>query len=217
MTHITHAVICLHGLGSSGSNMAPLAQELNLPGVRFIFPDAPKRPVTCNQGYIMPAWYDIEHFDFTTRPYLSDAAGIDNSCQRIRSLVADEQARYGIAPNNIFLMGFSQGGSIALELGLHDSNTFAGIIGLSTLPAKALKTFEQVAPHSRNIPIFLAHGTQDKILPHSLAEYMHDHLQQLNCPITWRSYTMGHEICAQELADLRTWFLARIAVHADAP
>lgn len=204
---ITHSVICLHGLGSSGSNMSPLARQLNLPGVRFVFPDAPQRPVTCNQGYVMPAWYDIEHFDFTKR-YVCDEAGIDASCQRIRALIADEQAHYGIPPENIFLMGFSQGGSIALELGLHSDTTFAGIIGLSTLPAKALKTFENVSTHSQNIPIFLAHGTQDDILPFSMADQMASSLKELNCPLTWQSYIMRHEICAQELNDLRAWFLS---------
>jgi phospholipase/carboxylesterase len=204
---ITHSVICLHGLGANGDDLYPLAQQLNLPGVRFVFPNAPHRPVTCNQGYVMPAWFDIQHFDVSRR-YECDEVGIDASCQTVRELLANEQARYGISPQNIFLMGFSQGGSVVLEVGLHSQARFAGIIGLSTLPAKADKTFEGVSQASQQTPIFLAHGHHDDILPFNMAEQTHSRLKALDCAVTWKAYNMRHEICLQELQDLRAWIIS---------
>lgn len=202
----THTVICLHGLGASGDDLAPLARELNLPNVRFVFPEAPSIPVTLNQGYLMPAWYDIRSLDFSS-DLRSDHDGVNKACDSIKGLIANEQASYGIKPENIFLMGFSQGGSIALELGLHYDKRLAGIVGLSSLPAKGAKTFEGLSMENQSAPIFLAHGQQDMVVPYQVGELVRNKLNQLNYLIAWKSYSMGHEISPQELADLRQWFL----------
>lgn len=201
-----YSVICMHGLGASADNLRPLEQTLSLPNVRFIFPQAPTIPVTINQGYPMPAWYDVKSSNFASA-MRSDNAGVDVSCQTISGLIANEQAQYGIPPEQIFLMGFSQGGSIALELGLHADNTFAGIIGLSTLPAKAGKTFENLSAASRQIPIFLAHGTEDHVVPFAVGQLIQRQLQQENYSVEWVTAAEDHTIWAEEMAALRLWLL----------
>lgn len=201
----THTVICLHGLGASGGDLAPLARELNLPNVRFVFPEAPSIPVTLNQGYLMPAWYDIRSLDFSS-DLRSDHDGVNSAGESIKRLIANEQASYGIKPENIFLMGFSQGGSIALELGLHYDKKLAGIIGLSTLPAKGTKTFDGLSIENKSTPLFLAHGQQDMVVPFQVGELVQNKLSQLGYDIAWKSYPMGHEILPQELSDLKQWF-----------
>lgn len=201
----THTVICLHGLGASGNDLVPLARELSLPNVRFVFPEAPSIPVTLNQGYSMPAWYDIRSLDFSS-DLRSDHDGVNNACESIKGLIANEQASYGIKPENIFLMGFSQGGSIALELGLHYDKKLAGIIGLSTLPAKGTKTFDSLSIENKSTPLFLAHGQQDMVVPFQVGELVQNKLSQLGYDAIWKSYSMGHEILPQELSDLKQWF-----------
>lgn len=206
---VTHTVICMHGLGANGHDLAPLATSLQLPGVRFVFPSAPEIPVTLNQGYVMPAWYDIRGLDFSSE-LRADHAGVDAACDSIKSLMADEQSRFGLTPDKIFLMGFSQGGSIALELGLHYPKRIAGIIGLSTLPPKAKKTFENLSPENKSCPVFLAHGREDAVVPYHVGEFCQSHLEQQGYVVSWHSYSMGHEICKEELLQLRKWFHERL-------
>ena len=205
----THSIICLHGLGASGDDLAPLARELNLPKVRFIFPEAPSIPVTLNQGGLMPAWYDIRGLDFSS-DLRSDHHGVNQSCDVVKTLIANEQASFGISPENIFLMGFSQGGSVALELGLHYGKQLAGIIGLSTLPAKGRQTFEGLTKESKTTPIFLAHGQQDSVVPYEVGELIRNKLASLDYNIAWHDYPMGHTILPQELSDLQSWIMMRI-------
>jgi len=200
----THTVICMHGLGAGAEDLRPLAQSLQLPNTRFVFPQAPSIPVTINQGYSMPAWYDVRSMDFSSA-IRSDHAGVDASCNAIKSLLANEQARYGIPPERVFLMGFSQGGSIALELGLHSPHRFAGIIGLSTLPAKGEKTFEHLSPESQATPIFLAHGTQDHVVPFVVAEHIHQALKKNHYAVEWYTAPMDHTIWPEEMTLLKQW------------
>jgi len=201
----THTVICMHGLGASGDDLSPIGQALQLPNVRFVFPQAPTIPVTINHGHPMPAWYDVRSMDFASA-VRSDHAGVDASCEAIKILIANEQAQYAIKPERIFLMGFSQGGSIALEVGLHASHRFAGIIGLSTLPAKGVKTFEHLSPESHTTPIFLAHGSRDQVVPLIVGEHIRDALKQKHYPIEWCSAPMEHTIWPEEMAALKSWF-----------
>lgn len=206
---IQYTMICLHGLGSSGDNLRPIAQALNLPNIRFIFPQAPTLPVTLNQGRPMPAWYDIKSSDFSSA-VRSDANGVDTACATIKALIANEQARYAIPPERVFLMGFSQGGSIALELGLHAEEKLAGIIGLSTLPAKAEKTFENLSPANRDTPIFLAHGSRDSVVPFSVGEHIQRQLQEKKYRLAWVSAAEEHTIWTEEITALRQWLLTII-------
>ncbi|MBP9727394.1 MAG: alpha/beta hydrolase fold domain-containing protein [Gammaproteobacteria bacterium] len=201
----THTVICMHGLGAGADDLHPLAHTFQLPNVRFVFPQAPSIPITINNGYLMPAWYDITSMDFssTTR---SDHTGVDASCAAIKNLIANEQAQYGIKPEHIFLMGFSQGGSIALELGLHYPQRFAGIIGLSTLAAKGEKTFENVSAESQNTPVFLAHGTQDQVLPFSIGSHIQQTLKNKHYSVEWHTAAVGHTIWPEEMTALKQWF-----------
>lgn len=206
----THTVICMHGLGASAEDLRPLAQTLQLPHVRFVFPQAPSIPVTINNGHSMPAWYDVRSMDFASA-VRSDHAGVDTSCEAIKGLLANEQAQYGIKPEQVFLMGFSQGGSIALELGLHASHRFAGIIGLSTLPAKGVKTFEHLSLESKTTPIFLAHGSRDPVVPLVVGEHIRDALKQKHYAVEWRTAAMGHTIWPEEMLALKQWFQQQLA------
>lgn len=204
----THTVICMHGLGASADDLYPLAKTLQLPHVRFVFPQAPDLPVTINHGHLMPAWYDVRSMDFSSI-VRSDHAGVDASCEAIKRLIANEQAHYGIKPECIFLMGFSQGGSIALELGLHAPHRFAGIIGLSTLPAKGLKTFEHLSAESLSTPIFLAHGSRDPVVPFIVGEHIRDVLLTNHYALEWNTAAMEHTIWPEEIDALRQWFSKR--------
>ncbi len=204
----THTVICMHGLGAGADDLHPLARTFQLPNVRFIFPQAPSIPITINNGYVMPAWYDARSMDLSSATR-ADHAGVDASCAAIKSLVANEQAQYGIKPEQIFLMGFSQGGSIALELGLHYPQRFAGIIGLSALAAKGEKTFENLSAESQATPIFLAHGTQDQIVPFAIGSHIQQTLKNKHYSVEWHTAAVGHTIWPEEMAALKRWFEQR--------
>ena len=207
----THAVICMHGLGAGADDLRPLAHTLQLPNVRFVFPQAPTIPVTINHGQPMPAWYDVRSMDFASA-VRSDHAGVDASCDAIKNLIANEQAQYGIKPEAIFLMGFSQGGSIALEIGLHAENKFAGLIGLSTLPAKGVKTFEHLSLESHSTPIFLAHGSRDPVVPFVVGEHIRDALLTKNYQVEWCTAPMEHTIWPEEMMALKLWFQQQLMV-----
>lgn len=205
------AVIWLHGLGADGSDFAGIVPELGLaasPGVRFIFPDAPSIPVTCNGGYVMPAWYDIIALDSTSRRI--DEAGIVASCAAIRQLIARENAR-GIASQNIFLAGFSQGGAVAYTTALTHPAPLAGIIALSTyIPSPGLLTAAAAASHL-DLPIFAAHGTQDDVVAPSLGRQARDFLQAQGYAIDWHEYRMPHTVCLEEIQAIGDWLKGRLA------
>lgn len=202
------SVIWLHGLGASGDDFVPVAQELHLPqAVRFIFPHAPARPVTINGGYVMPAWYDIvsNHIDAK-----QDAVGITASRHEIEKLIAHEIAR-GIAPGRIFVAGFSQGGAIALHTGLHTSARLGGIIALSTYLPLADATRAADLINARDMPIFMAHGLQDQIIPYALGKQSAAYLQQLGCIVSWHEYAMPHSVCMEEIRDIEHWLTRQMA------
>ena len=195
------SVIWLHGLGADGGDFAPLADEIKLPiGVRYIFPHAPTMPVTINGGYVMRAWYDIS--DAAIRR--EDEAGVRTSQKSVEALLAREKAR-GITANRIVLAGFSQGGAIALHTGLRHSERLAGIMALSTYVPVADALAAEVSPANRDVPIFMAHGTHDPMIPVARAIASHDLLQQLGYAPEWREYRMEHSVCPQEIADIANW------------
>jgi phospholipase/carboxylesterase len=197
----TAAIIWLHGLGADGHDFEPIVPELGLPKstpVRFIFPHAPLQPVTINGGAVMRAWYDV------TGDGQQDAGGIRASQARVEALIARERKR-GISPAAIVLAGFSQGGAVALQTGLRHPERLAGILALSTyLPLP--ETLEQeVSQANRDVPIFMAHGTQDPVIPLSWATRSRDRLVSLGYAVEWHEYPMPHSVCAEEIADIGRW------------
>ncbi|MBF6987049.1 MULTISPECIES: alpha/beta hydrolase [Cupriavidus] len=203
------AVIWMHGLGADGSDFAPVVPELRLPaspGVRFIFPHAPAISVTCNGGYVMPAWYDIYSLDEAGRR--ADEAGIQASCNAIRALVARENAR-GIPCSRIVLAGFSQGGAIAYTAGLTHPEPLAGIVALSSyIPAPGTVAAQASAANAAT-PVFAAHGTQDDVVPLQLGVAARDFIQARQHPLTWQTYPMGHSVCLEEIVAIGAWLAER--------
>lgn len=204
------AVIWLHGLGADGSDFVPIVPELGLPpatGVRFIFPDAPYRPVTCNGGYVMRAWYDILSLAPENRQI--DLGGLLESRTLVRQLIEREIAR-GIPARRIFLAGFSQGGAVAYVSGLTHPERLAGIIALSTyLPAPELVT-EELSPANRGLPIFVAHGSADDVVSPALGQQAFRQVSALGHAAQWHAYPMPHAVCPAEIADLGHWLGERI-------
>ena len=206
----TYSILWLHGLGADGNDFAPLVPELvarSWPGLRFVFPHAPVRPITINGGMPMRAWYDIASFDLGAR---QDEAGMRASIAQIEALIAREVER-GVPPARIVLAGFSQGGAIALLAGLRHAARLAGIVALSTyLPLTDALAEERSAANAQ-VPIFWGHGTLDPVVSYDRGERARDALRALGYAVDWHSYPMAHAVCPQEIADLRDWFAARVA------
>lgn len=200
----TASVIWLHGLGADGYDFAPVVQAMQpLPHIRFILPHAPSQPVTINGGYHMPAWYDIYGRDLTEQ---EDAAGIQASRTAIEALIAQEKER-GIPASRIALTGFSQGGVIALHTGLRHPESLAGIIALSTYLALPHRLEEEGAPANRNIPVFLAHGRFDDIIPLATGLDARRILSQRGYSVEWHEYAMPHSVTEEEISDIRKFML----------
>ncbi|MET0518146.1 MAG: alpha/beta hydrolase [Burkholderiaceae bacterium] len=202
-------VIVLHGLGADGNDFVPVCQELDLSsigGVRYLFPSAPIRPVTINGGYRMRAWYDILGADLVRR---EDEAGLRESQAAIAALIDAERAR-GIPAERIVLMGFSQGCAMTLMAGLRYPEKLAGLVGLSGYLPLAASTAAERSTANAGTPIFLAHGSQDGVVVIGRAQASRDALQALGYAVEWHDYPMPHSVCAEEIADLNRWLLARL-------
>jgi len=199
------AVIWMHGLGADGHDFEPIVPELRLGiPVRFVFPHAPMRPVTINGGMAMRAWYDILGFD---RHAKEDAAGIRASATAVGELIEREIER-GIPSERIVLAGFSQGGAVALQTALREPRPLAGVLALSTyLPLAASLASERSAANA-GVPIFMAHGTSDSVLPFSLGESSRRALEALGYVVDWRSYSMAHSVCLEEIGAIGAWLAA---------
>ena len=194
------AVIWLHGLGADGHDFEPIVPELELEqAVRFVFPHAPMRPVTINNGMRMRAWYDI--FQFGGGP--EDEAGIRASQKIVEALIGAEEGK------KIVLAGFSQGGAIVLQAALRHAKALAGVLALSTYLPLAAKVQAEASSANRAIPIFMAHGQYDEIIPLDRAEASRDALQRLGYAVEWHAYPMPHSVCAPEIADISR-FLNRV-------
>jgi len=205
------AVIWLHGLGADGHDFEPIVPELALapaPAVRFIFPHAPYQPVSCNGGYVMRAWYDIISLAPDSREI--DEAGLLASRDVVRALIAREVER-GIPSQRIFLAGFSQGGAVAYLSALTHPEPLAGVIALSTYILAAGLIMRELSAANRGIPLFVAHGTEDEVVPPVMGRQALELLQGLGLRPEWRSYAMPHAVCAQEIDDIGVWLRARIA------
>ena len=200
----TASVIWMHGLGADGSDFVPIVKELDLhgcPGIRFVFPDAPTIPVTINNGYVMPAWYDIFTADLVKR---EDEAGLRKSQGQIEALIAQEIAR-GIPANKIVIAGFSQGCAMALQTGLRYPEKLAGLMCLSGYLPLRDKIEAERSGANQNTPVFMAHGSADPVVILGRAEQSRDLLKQLGYQIEWHEYRMQHSVCAEEVADIGTW------------
>jgi phospholipase/carboxylesterase len=205
----TAAVIWLHGLGADGHDFVPLVPELNLPAglpVRFVFPHAPVRPVTINNGMAMRAWYDILSLQGMNR---QDEAGIRDSERIVHGYFKRELAA-GIPASRIVLAGFSQGGAIALHAGLRYPEKLAGILALSTYLPLTERFAAEVRPERRDTPILMCHGTQDPVLPMQLGAASRDLLKQNGYDVSWREYPMQHAVCMEEVVEISDWLKQRL-------
>lgn len=197
-------VIWLHGLGADGYDFVEAIPSLGLGKdhtIRFIFPHAPNLPVTLNNKFVMPAWYDIVAIDLNAP---QDEKGIRTSEEALKKLI-DNDIKRGIAPSRIILVGFSQGGALAIHTALRFEQPLAGVGLLSSyLPLHALVKQER---HTQNahIPIFIAHGTMDDIVPYAMGQRSYDYLKALDYEPIWHSYAMAHAVCDLELKDIGKW------------
>ena len=202
------SVIWLHGLGADGHDFASIVPELSLPmATRFIFPHAPVRAVTINQGSRMRAWYDILSLERADR---EDEEGIYASAAAIDALI-DAEVERGIPTDRVVIAGFSQGGSIALHVALRHPSRLAGVLALSTYLPLATTLEAEKSPANASIPLFMAHGVHDPVVPEALGRSSRDRLRGLGYEVEWTSYPMEHSVCAQEIADINRWLRVQLA------
>lgn len=210
----TWSVIWLHGLGADGGDFAPIVPALGIPkdqAVRFLFPHAPYRRVTCNGGYEMRAWYDILAMYPDRREI--DLPSLEAAIAGVHALIAREISR-GVAVDRIFLAGFSQGGAVAYAAGLSHAQPLAGIIALSTYLPAVETLAQRHQPTSLTVPILVGHGDQDEVVSPALGQAAHDWLRAKGHDVTWRSFTMAHEVCISEVRWLGAWLRERMAAIA---
>lgn len=201
------AVIWLHGLGADGSDFLPIIPELGLPAdlsVRFIFPNAPTIPVTINQGFRMPAWYDIREMAIDRKV---DEEQLRQSAAEVHKFI-EAQVADGIPSDRILLAGFSQGGAVVLEAGLSCKQKLGGILSLSSY----FPTVESVSLSdvNRDIPVRVCHGSADPVVPESLGKKAVSDLERLGYSVQYSSYLMQHAVCPQEITDIAQWFKTRL-------
>ena len=202
----------MHGLGADGHDFEPIVAELELPAtlaLRFVFPHAPMRPVTINRGYVMRAWYDV------VGDGSEDAAGIRASQARVEALIAREKAR-GFPAARVVLAGFSQGGAMALHTGLRHPERLPGIIALSCYLPLGDTLAAEASPAGRDVPIFMAHGTDDLLIPLTRARRSRDKLIDLGYRVTWHEYPMPHAVCGDEVRDLSACLRGVLAEKGEA-
>lgn len=202
------SIVFLHGLGADGYDFVPVVREfeaLGVPRARYVFPHAPTMPVTINGGAVMRAWYDIVGADLVRR---EDERGIRASQKHVEALLKREGER-GIPLARIVLAGFSQGGAIALQTGLRQPQPLAGIAALSSYLPLASSFAAERAAGSAGVPIFMAHGTSDPVVPIARGTASRDALRAAGYEVEWHQYPMPHSVCGDEIRDLAT-FLTRV-------
>ena len=204
--HPEHAVIWLHGLGASGHDFEPIVEQLDLPAslrVRFVFPHAPTRPITLNDGMPLKAWYDIYGLDMNSP---QDEKGLEQSASDVRALI-EQLVQSGIASQRIILAGFSQGGAQCLYTGLSCDYRLAGILAISCWLPLHEKFPVYARRADRSLPILLLHGMYDVTIPITSAELSRETLEQQGFTVTWQSYPCAHTVSPEEVRDIRTWLL----------
>ncbi|HWV16313.1 MAG TPA: alpha/beta fold hydrolase [Cellvibrio sp.] len=201
------AVIWLHGLGADGHDFASLVPQLKLPAdrnIRFIFPHAPSIPVTVNNGYVMPAWYDILEMSLDRKV---DVAQLRASAQQIVALIERESAR-GIAGDKIIIAGFSQGGAVAYEVALSYAKPLAGLLVLSSYLATGDTLVASEA--NKKIPILIQHGSQDSVVNEALGQRAFRQLSDLGYAVAYESYEMDHTLCIEQIQSISRWLSERL-------
>jgi phospholipase/carboxylesterase len=205
-----YAVIWMHGLGADGHDFEPVVPYLGLPAdtaVRFVFPHALMRPVTINAGMVMRAWFDVRELSTSKG---QDTAGIEHSAAKVRELIERERER-GIEPGNIVLAGFSQGGAMALHVGLRYPHSLAGIMALSAFLLFPERLEQECSPANRATPVFMAHGSYDPVLPMSLGQAAKQTLEVGQWPVEWHTYPIPHSVSPEEITDIGRWLQSRFA------
>jgi phospholipase/carboxylesterase len=198
------SIIWLHGLGADGNDFVPIVPELKLPpslAVRFVFPHAPVRAVTINNGMRMRAWYDISAADLTNR---ADLTGVRESQAQLEALVAREKAR-GIPAAKIVLAGFSQGGAIALYAGVRHAERLGGVMALSTYLIAPDALAVDASAANRGVPVFMAHGSSDPIVRFQWGEASKRLLEAAGYDVEWHTYPMEHSVCIEEVRAIGAW------------
>ena len=206
----TATVIWLHGLGADGNDFVPIVPELGLPAslrLRFVFPHAPVRAVTINNGMRMRAWYDIAAADLNSR---ADLAGVRESQGQLEALIERENAR-GMSSERTVLAGFSQGGAIALYGGLRHGERLAGIMALSTYLIAPDKLAIEASAANREVPILMAHGTADPVVRFQWGEASRRMLETAGYAVEWHSYRMEHSVCLEEVRAIGAWLTRVLA------
>ena len=201
-------VIWMHGLGADCWDFVPIVKELGVPQelpLRFIFPQAPSRPITINGGQVMPGWYDISMAELERK---ADESGIRGSQLAIDALI-ERETRRGIAADSIVLAGFSQGGAIAMQCALRSQHKLGGVMALSTYLTLADSLGSERTLTNAGIPILMAHGTQDPVVPLSLARTSRATLESHGYQVEWREYPMQHAVCGSEIEDIAAWLERR--------
>ena len=204
----TASIIWLHGLGANGHDFAPIIPDLKLPAdlsVRFIFPHAPSLPVTINNGYVMPAWYDITEMSIEREV---DVKQLLVSSEAIAALI-DREVERGVDSKHIIVAGFSQGGAVAYQCALTYPKPLAGILALSTY--FATQSIIQLSTENTQIPILITHGRLDPVVPEVLGRMARDHLLTLGYPVDYKTYPMEHSVCMDEIRDMGEWIASVLA------
>jgi phospholipase/carboxylesterase len=197
-------VIWLHGLGADGHDFEAIVPELRLPDempLRFVFPHAPRRPVTINFGMVMRAWYDIVEMDVARK---IDFENFLASAERLKDLIARER-QSGIPSERILLAGFSQGGAVALHTGLRYEEPLAGIMALSTYLPTVEKLAKERSTANAAVPVFMAHGRYDSMIPIDNATVARETMESLGYPVEWHAYPIEHQVSMEEIGDIRNW------------
>ena len=199
-----HSIIWLHGLGATANDFPPIVPELGLQAdrpIKFVFPQAPNRPITINGGFEMPGWYDIKGMSLEEK---QDIDGMRESQTMLEGLVAAEIDR-GIAANNIIVAGFSQGGAVAYYTATRSQTKLAGIIALSTyLPFQA-QTEQEQSGVNVTTPILANHGTHDPVVPLTYGQQSAELLKQLDYQVEWKTYPMEHQVVMEQIRDIGAW------------
>ncbi len=201
---VQHAVIWLHGLGASANDFPPIVPELGLDSgraIRFIFPQAPDRPITVNGGMSMPGWYDIKGANIEDK---QDVIGMGESQVLLEELI-QRQVDLGIASSNIIIAGFSQGGAVVYHTGLRSKHKLAGMLTLSTYLPFAEQVPTELNKINSDTPIFASHGSYDAMVPFEFGKNSADTLSKLGYQVQWRSYPMEHQVVMEQIQDIGAW------------
>lgn len=194
-------IIWLHGLGADSSDFVPMVDQLNIKNreaIRFVFPEAPTRAITINQGMVMTGWYDIYGLALDSK---EDSSGIEQSRKLITNLIEKEIKR-GVDHNKIIIGGFSQGGAMALYAGLTFHQELRSLISLSGYCVLANKLQKELVAANKNTPIWMAHGLFDPVVTLNLGTTSFEIFKKLNLNVTFKKYPIEHSVSLEEISDL---------------